>query len=59
MMTQSDYVKVSKAVAKATGDKFSTAPMATRDKLIDDLADMMAADNPRFQRNRFVLECGT
>lgn len=58
MMTKKDYIDVARTVAKASGDKFSIAPMATRDKLIDDLADMMAADNPRFDKDRFISECG-
>ncbi len=58
MMTRQDYINIAKAVAKASGDKFSVAPMATRDKLIDDLADMAAADNLKFDRERFISECG-
>ncbi len=57
-MTRNDYIKVSKALARASVERLSISPKETRDHLIDDLADMMAKDNPKFKRDRFISECG-
>ncbi len=58
-MTAKDYRTVSKAIAGCTGEQFALAPRATRDRLINYVADIMAADNPRFDKDRFISECGT
>ncbi len=59
MMTAKDYIQVSKAIARANVERLAVSPKETRDRLIDDLAKMMAKDNPKFKRDRFVSECGT
>lgn len=54
-MTRKDYV----AVAKIIADNDSGMSIWTvRARIADALAEMFAADNPRFDRERFLKACG-
>lgn len=56
-MSKKDYV----AVAAKIANRFAEAGSAERSVirvLVDDLADVFAADNPRFDRAVFLKACG-
>jgi hypothetical protein len=56
-MTRKDYVMIAETVRAA----FDVGPLANtqlRDFLARLLADGMARDNPRFDRERFLRACG-
>ena len=50
-MTRKDYVKLAEIVAEVPGQGCGPDWLAHR------LADMLAADNPRFDRARFLAAC--
>lgn len=64
MMTRKDYVKVAAVLADAATretrddrpDDPGRAPIVA--ELAHDLAELMAADNPRFDRARFLAAAG-
>lgn len=35
-----------------------TAPLSHRERIAEGFAEMFAADNPRFERERFYAACG-
>lgn len=60
-MTRKDYVLIAEAISaeaiSAVGP-LSGAQIATLRKLASRLANKIAADNPRFDAERFVKACG-
>jgi hypothetical protein len=50
-MTRKDYVMIAKVFARSAGDDLAKL-------LAEDLADKLQADNPRFDRARFIEACG-
>ena len=53
MMTRKDYVAVADILSKY-GERILIWDF---DNLVNDFADLMAEDNPRFMRERFVQAC--
>ena len=53
MMTRKDYVAISDILSKY-GQRILVWDF---DNLVNDVADLMAEDNPRFMRDRFVDAC--
>ncbi len=62
-MTRKDYVAIAKAISDG---QFINCPteadlfmnLSTRVKIARQLAETMAQDNPRFDRERFLKACG-
>lgn len=59
-MTKKDYIAIAKVISDernhpASGSK---AAQVTCDRLAHRFADMLASDNPRFDRARFLQACG-
>jgi len=52
-MTRKDYVKIAEVIATAWMDS-----QDTRESLASDFADMLEADNPNFNRDRFLKAAG-
>ena len=61
MMTKKDYVAIAKVISWHVAD-YATDDLQDTDHglgpLIDSLAALFAADNPRFDRARFLTACG-
>lgn len=60
MMTRTHYENIAALVndlATTTSDPSQAADIAVSD-FIDDLADYFFADNPRFDRKKFLTACG-
>ncbi|KQR67855.1 hypothetical protein [Rhizobium sp. Leaf341] len=62
-MTRKDYVLISKAIKRAVDQWSGLTPErgdveAALSDLASDLAGELAADNPRFEANRFLSACG-
>lgn len=55
-MTKKDYQAIARAIHRVRQDSH---PETTITAVTDALADVMAADNPRFSRERFVEACET
>lgn len=55
-MTRKDYEKIA-AVIKGMPDHAATL-RAQKASCASSFADMLAADNPRFDRERFLKACG-
>ena len=53
VMTRKDYVKIAEVIATAWMDS-----QDTRESLASDFADMLEADNPNFNRDRFLKAAG-
>ena len=52
-MTKKDYVKIARVFESLKhGDQITWRPLVER------MANMLAADNPRFDRERFYAACG-
>lgn len=51
MMTRKDYVKIAKLLAETKGDQDSVSAW---ESMLYGLADIMQADNARFDRARFL-----
>lgn len=47
-MTKKDYIKIAAILQQRGADR----------PIIDDFASMLAADNPQFDRDRFLVACG-
>lgn len=56
-MTKKDYVKIAETLAANRPVAFPAA-IGAWEKLVRDMADMLKADNSRFDRERFTLACG-
>jgi hypothetical protein len=54
-MTRKDYVLIAQTLAQFTGD---SGDVIDRDAMAYDLADALAQDNPRFDRERFLVASG-
>ena len=62
-MTRKDYIAIAAAIADGALINCATQTElamnnATRCKIAGQLADLMARDNPRFDRARFLKACG-
>ena len=60
-MTKKDYIAIARAVSSTTKDylgKTDVDPQAMMADLTWELADVMQADNPKFDRARFLAACG-
>jgi hypothetical protein len=55
MMTKKDYELIAAVFAKFTGE---AGDVVERDAMAYDLADALAADNPRFSREIFLVAAG-
>ena len=55
-MHRKDYVAIADVLATRKGI-WSTAELARQD-IAEMIADLMARDNPRFDRARFLAACG-
>ena len=55
MMTRKDYVILADVLAKFTAEG---GVVVERDAMAYDLADALALDNPRFDRERFLVASG-
>lgn len=58
-MTRKDYVMLARVIAshRAAYDEGETQLIGA-DSLVERIADALAADNPRFDRARFLKACG-
>lgn len=61
-MTRKDYVRIAHAVAQTRADLRDTAvhdgyAFVIYEKIIENLSDQLAADNPNFDRVRFKQAC--
>lgn len=54
-MTRKDYVMIAEVLAKFTAEG---GVVVERDAMAYDLADALGADNPRFDRRRFLVAAG-
>lgn len=54
-MTRKDYVLIAQTLAQFTGD---SGDVIDRDKMTLALAKVLQADNPRFDRDRFLVAAG-
>ena len=54
-MTRKDYELIAKVLRDFTGD---TGDVIDRDKVAKELADALAAENPRFDRQKFLIAAG-
>jgi hypothetical protein len=54
-MTRKDYQLIASVLSQFTGDQ---GDVIDRDAVAYDLADALAADNPRFDRERFLIASG-
>lgn len=59
-MTKKDYEKIAKALHKTGHDHdwLGDAGKKAWEFACMDMADMLAEDNPRFDRDRFLAACG-
>ena len=56
MLTRKDYIKIAEIVSSVPLT-VRKAQYINREQMVDALADYMAADNPRFDRDRFIRAC--
>lgn len=54
MMSRKDYVRIAHVVATAACDRDTATAVA----IAHGVATVMAQDNPRFDRDRFLKACG-
>lgn len=57
-MTLRDYVAIAAVLADSRSHVFTNGRNDVHATIALKLADMMAADNPRFDRKRFLAACG-
>jgi hypothetical protein len=59
-MTRKDYVLLAAAIERAglSGDFEKSEYQAAIEYVATELADALAAENPRFERDRFLKACG-
>jgi hypothetical protein len=53
-MTRRDYIKTSNILNRFYKETVTTETEKSFDSMVNDFADMFAADNERFLRDRFV-----
>jgi hypothetical protein len=53
MMTRKDYIAMSDILRQ-----YSSTMPEEFDDLVEDIADYLAEDNPRFMRRKFLEACG-
>ena len=56
-MTKKDYIAIADCILSARNECCKTAPLALN-MVVSYLVDKLAADNPRFDRARFLTACG-
>lgn len=56
-MTRKDYIAIA-AILKARRTLHASASGKTVDAIAKDLCSMLKADNPNFDRDRFLTACG-
>jgi len=56
-MTRKDYVALAEAIAGAFPITENSTPIIAWRLTMEAIADVLAADNPRFDRERFVKAC--
>jgi len=57
-MSKKDYVAVARAVDRNIEDEGNDDAYKASCRLAERLADVFAADNPRFDRAKFLAACG-
>jgi hypothetical protein len=61
-MTKKDYVAIAAAIRKVDNELWQDGPTIQGRAVVADvvagLAEVMAQDNPRFDRERFAAACG-
>lgn len=57
-MTKKDYVKIAAVLNETRPEKDTPILLAGWRAITGHIADMLAADNPRFDRARFLKACG-
>lgn len=58
-MTRKDYQLIAQAInAPFVSDSLDMSDYAERERIANRLADSLKADNPRFDRARFLKACG-
>ena len=61
-MTRKDYVAIAQAISKTSlyvaGAEFQHAVSVHHKRVAEALADVMGAENKRFDRTRFLKACG-
>lgn len=55
-MTRKDYVAIAQTISKVRAEAFNKEDAL--DRLTDEMSRLLKADNPRFDRERFVAACG-
>lgn len=58
MFTRQHYKAIAEIVKQNEGTVNNIMVYIKRQRLCDDLADYFAADNPRFDREKFLEACG-
>lgn len=56
-MSKKDYIAIAKIIINATIRPPTMDPVLVREDVIIGLADMFKADNPLFDRDRFISAC--
>lgn len=57
-MTRKDYIAIARAFATAGTTTLDGVHLPTLRLLADRVADVMEADNPNFDRAKFLTACG-
>jgi hypothetical protein len=57
-MTKKDYIAIAEVIRNARFSDDDGDYPSDRRSLAGAIADVMAADNPRFDRDRFLTACG-
>lgn len=57
MMTRKDYVAIAKAIASVRDPNDNLDEVVTASLIAEKIANVCAADNPRFDRERFIAAC--
>ena len=57
-MTRKDYVALAEALRVVHPDRYKyLSNLETWQRAVATIADVLAADNPRFERDRFIKAC--
>lgn len=56
-MSKKDYVAIARAICTATYAADDMADRFTAARIAREIANALAADNPRFDRERFIRAC--